>query len=457
MGKSHGAGTKNDGTLCALAQSCIAKYSMGSTRVRVEEMCNHPAQRRLNIPHAHRLIMRAVSEEGFSSLRYGELVLIEPDPDKPLEYFNFTQDKLKGLSGTPPIGQPRPCNGTLSGQHISTGFSCLFAGVPHYANPSQFLAPPPKDAKSEELYDHLRLGFKCIILRHEAWLQCPEGVRAICRLRNYDSAHSLSDTCLNTFEVVAKYARESKGSDGDVERDLLKAKADISSNISHVDLLKMYKLGKVVSAADVDMLCNFANRWISNVELRPELFQSLSELAPGAPKVKIATLMAVLKSDVNDSKSIIKVGSTILGNCIKCKDVERFRDSDLQEHILNVEGVIVDIQSSYMLNKLSSSVTPEAHTKAIVEFMLRAAKALFLSSWKDDKSVQGATDKLSAAEDKLRTALSAAQSEGDALPARVCLNCQQKQRVTQMMCLRRRRQSICPRFNLRKVSWWWTT
>lgn len=164
---------------------------------------------------------------------------------------------------------------------------------------------PSEDDKSAELYELIRNGFHCRLISYKAWQNNKAGVIALCRLQNYDNAHSLSDTVVNAFEIVATLARKSNGSDEHVKADLQAAKDDISGSFSDDDLLQMYKLGKMVSEDDVRMLVNFANRYVAGVDLRPDMFKCLAELPAGAAKAKIAALMANLRADKNDKSRFI--------------------------------------------------------------------------------------------------------------------------------------------------------
>ena len=303
--------------------------------------------------------------------------------------------------------------------------------VPELDNPDKMMRLPAEDAKSAELHEHIRNGSHCRVISYKAWKNNKTGVIALCRLQNYDNAHSLSDTVVNAFEIVAALARKSNGSDEHVTADLQTAKDDISGSFSDDDLLKMYKLGKMVSEDDVRMLVNFANRYVAGVDLRPDMFKCLAELPAGAAKAKIAALMANLRADKNDKKQVYKFGNAVIGNCIKLKDIQRFSDAALQGHLLDVEAMLVDLHVKYKRKTLELTVPADAHNKSMVELMVRVARVLFLSSWKDDKSVQNAHEKLSAAEDKLRASLTTASSSGSGkLPSRLLPEVESKTAAT---------------------------
>lgn len=101
------------------------------------------------------------------------------------------------------------------------------------------------------------------------------------------------------------------------------------------------------------------------------------------------------------------------------KDIQRFSDATLQGHLLDVDAMLVELHLKYKRTTLELTVPADAHNKSMVELMVRVARVLFLSSWRDDKSVQNAYDKLSAAEGKLRASLTTASSSGSGkLPSR---------------------------------------
>ena len=392
-----------------LAKSVMDKYNVGPRMIKLEDLGIHEAQRRLNIPHCHTMIKDIMDREGFSRVVYKSLLVIEPDPNNLLDTYNYTKKKYEAVSGTPSIGLPREMYAVVDGQHLSTALKCLAAGnVPFYNDSNKVLQLPPQSSKTQELYDHIKNGFHCQVISYKAWLECPDGVRALCRLENNEAVRALSDPICNVFEVVSHAARTSSGSADDIPRAMDSLRRTLSTRFANDDLIKLYTLGKVVSENDVSVLVNFSNRYVHNMELRPDLFKSLSELAISAPKLKIACIMANLKSDTSDGKNAFKSATGWVGNTIKCKDLKKFVEPAMEEHLINAEEALAKLQDCYSCEKLTFTISAESFNKSVVELMIRFAKITFLSSWRDAKSTEAAYDRFSLAEDKFRESLATA-------------------------------------------------
>ena len=96
-----------------------------------------------------------------------KLIVVAPPPDKPFLYYDHTKTKYGGVSGTPPIGAPREMYGVHTGQHLTIGLKCMFAGCVSYIDdPHKITQPPPMDSKSSELYETRDNGFYYEVLSH---------------------------------------------------------------------------------------------------------------------------------------------------------------------------------------------------------------------------------------------------------------------------------------------------
>jgi hypothetical protein len=184
MASSPAGESKFEGwSVAQLAKHVKDTYTIGPMWIKLDDLGIHVAQRRLNVPHCHSMIKDIIEKEGFSRVVYKSLLVVEPNPEKLHETYEYTASKYAAASGTPPVGAPRPLYAVVDGQHLSTGLKCLAAGnVQFFNDGNKCLTLPPKCEANSELYEHIKNGFYCTVLSHKSWVECPEGVRALCRL-----------------------------------------------------------------------------------------------------------------------------------------------------------------------------------------------------------------------------------------------------------------------------------
>ena len=106
----------------------LQKYSLGQSRVPLEELGVSPLNRPISGTHVHTLGRRIVSIEGFVLWRYRHGWAHEPNPEDPLEVAKHTNKLAKAsafLAEVPMV----PLKGSLAKSHLMSFLQCLKAGT----------------------------------------------------------------------------------------------------------------------------------------------------------------------------------------------------------------------------------------------------------------------------------------------------------------------------------------
>lgn len=271
--------------LCARAEACLGKYSLGVRRVDVDCLGGDPFNRMPSCKHVHSLWKNIVDHQSFQRHRYNHLIALEAHPERPTRVMDWIKswERMTGGMLPPPTG--KETLGVIAHQHLLYGLKC-FRNAGIFWEGSTDLMQPPAGLRGDSVREHLEQGVYTLVLSHAAIDEDPQGVEAIVKSYNLDQATCMAESEIDVLSKMVKSVRSKHRTldRGELLEDyIVKATVDESGGRwNEKSAMYLYNFALTVDEHHMGLLKNFHFHYVNPgiVSMRPTMFDLLSKKIP---------------------------------------------------------------------------------------------------------------------------------------------------------------------------------